>query len=566
MFFIELDIGTVFLIVAIVINILLTIITILRFNSTKDKTIPFFLFLISMMVWSIPLLIYGFVSNKELALLLSKISYVGAGFSSIALLNFSFYFSLSQKNITKKKLLLNLFNILYINLLFLTYFTDLIVVEFKNFSIPTESILEFGILYPVYVVFLLMAFLMAILIFYISSRGEVVSLRKTQLKYMYTGIIITLALQFSTNLILPTLGIFNLYWAGPIFIIILATFLTMAVTKHNLFNIKIITTELFVGIFWITIFTRTLLSRTAEDQIFNLIMFLLSVILGYFLTKSVYKEVRTRELLAVANEQLKRLNLEKSEFLSIATHQLKSPLTVIRGYTSMLMEGSYGKLPDKAQETLNRVYDSVANLVIIIDDFLNISRIDQGRMKYDFGIVDVRKLVGDISEELRHMAKSKNITLTSEVKGNGQYHITADYGKIRQILSNIIDNAVKYTKEGTVNIVAEEDIKNKKIKISISDNGMGMTKETINKLFKRFSRAKDVGKVEIGGSGLGLFIAKQMVEAHGGRIWAESDGDGKGSVFIVELPFLPPNTTPLRKRQENSADDSTGGNGNHISA
>jgi len=116
----------------------------------------------------------------------------------------------------------------------------------------------------------------------------------------------------------------------------------------------------------------------------------------------------------------------------------------------------------------------------------------------------------------------------------------ADIGKIRQVVTNIVDNSLKYKAQGRrgyTKITLSKDIPNKILRIEISDDGIGMNKETSAKVFKRFSRAKDVGKSGQAGSGLGLYIVRQMVEGHGGRVWARSEGEGRGSVFTIELPF-----------------------------
>jgi len=229
--------------------------------------------------------------------------------------------------------------------------------------------------------------------------------------------------------------------------------------------------------------------------------------------------------------------------LNIASHQLKSPPTVIRNYVSMALENSFGILPDKLKEPLERILYKNQEQIDTVEDFLDVSRIERGEMKYDFGPVDVKKMIIDIITDLNRIAHGMKVDLSYEIKDEGDYMISADIGRIRHVIANIIDNSIKYGKKeggGFTKVSLSKDIAKKIVHMEVSDNGLGMSKETIGRLFQRFSRAKDVGRSGQSGSGLGLYIARQMVEAHGGRIWATSPGEGQGSVFNVDLPFSPP--------------------------
>jgi signal transduction histidine kinase len=125
---------------------------------------------------------------------------------------------------------------------------------------------------------------------------------------------------------------------------------------------------------------------------------------------------------------------------------------------------------------------------------------------------------------------------------DGSCSVKADTGKTRQIIMNLIDNAMKYTPKGTITVVAHDDPKKKKMLITISDTGVGMSKETQEEVFEKFVRAKNANNVNVTGTGLGLFVAKKMVTDMKGRVWAESEGEGKGSTFTIELPLLPGKT------------------------
>lgn len=241
------------------------------------------------------------------------------------------------------------------------------------------------------------------------------------------------------------------------------------------------------------------------------------------------------EKLETANEHLRELDREKSEFVSIASHQLRTPLTAISGYASMLLEGSYGKLSKKTEEAVSRIYQSSGRLVLIIEDFLNITKIEQGKMNYQFMTVDMKKLLRELVEEMEPLAHEKKLELTLKIDDEGSFNATADFGKIRQVMSNLIDNGIKYSSSGNITVLLSRSLARGKIYVSVHDTGIGISQKTMEKLFQKFSRAEGVKKIYTEGSGLGLYVAQEMIKAHHGRIWAESEGEGKGSTFHVEL-------------------------------
>ncbi|KKT09158.1 MAG: Histidine kinase, partial [Candidatus Nomurabacteria bacterium GW2011_GWB1_43_20] len=240
------------------------------------------------------------------------------------------------------------------------------------------------------------------------------------------------------------------------------------------------------------------------------------------------------------SRRLKVLDKKKSEFLSIASHHLRDPLTVIKGYSSMLLEGSFGEIPQSVKESIEKIYTSSGHLITMISDFMDISRIESGNMKYVFADVDVKKLVVDLADEMKqnadrsHLAFSVNVDDTTTV--GGELFVTVgDAGKLRQVFSNLIDNSIKYTPKGNVSVLLKKSHDGKKIIFNVFDTGIGMSENTLGKIFKKFSRADGVSKVYTEGTGLGLYVAAEIIKKHEGRIWAESEGEGHGSSFFVEL-------------------------------
>ena len=321
-----------------------------------------------------------------------------------------------------------------------------------------------------------------------------------------------------------------------------------AMLRHKLFDIKVASTEILTGSIWITLLFRTLLSENPNEQIISLILLLLTIIFGVLLIQTVYREVEQREkieklagelektnvLLEGANDRLKELDQLKNEFVSMATHQIRGPVTAIKGYASMLLEGDYGAVPELCKKPVETILQSSASLAGIVQDFLDVSRIEQGRMKYEFTDFDVSKLVNDVIAELRPNIEKKGLTI--KVTAEPDIKIHADVGKVKQVLENLIDNCLKYTLQGGITIGTGKSGLN--ARISIADTGVGISKETLPKLFQKFSRAEDASKANLLGTGLGLYVARQLLEKQGGTIRAESEGEGRGTTFIVELPLL----------------------------
>ncbi|MES2416144.1 MAG: ATP-binding protein [Patescibacteria group bacterium] len=372
---------------------------------------------------------------------------------------------------------------------------------------------------------------------------------KKQLKYITIGIFFFLfsfswgniISSFTDDWQISQIGLF----AMPIFI----AFLVYSIIKFKTFNIKLISAQALVAALIVLIASQFIFIQIPINQVLNGIALLLIIIFGYFLIKSVQREIEQRERLEQlrlkleetnislesANEQLKSLDALKTEFLSLASHQLRSPLTAIIGYTSMLLDGSFGKISDKQNEAIDRVYQSSRHLAKVVEDLLNVSKIEQGGMQYIMKPFDFEKASKDLATDLSVTAEKKGLKLTFETDGKTPYMVNGDMEKIRQVILNFIDNSIKYTKEGSIKVLLSKDENTKTIKLSIKDTGMGMTPENKAKLFQKFARAEG-GKMNAGGSGLGLYLAKKIIEeGHKGKVGVDSEGENKGSTFWMEL-------------------------------
>jgi signal transduction histidine kinase len=307
--------------------------------------------------------------------------------------------------------------------------------------------------------------------------------------------------------------------------------------------VKLLATEALMAGQLILLCSLLFVRSIENAQIIAIITILFFSTLGVLLIKSVRSEVEQREQieklatnLEQTNERLQIIDRQKSEFVSIASHQLRSPLTAIRGYTAMIQDGSFGVAPAKMAVALTRIHESAKLMAFSIEDFLNVSRIESGNIKYECTDYNLREQAEHIVDDLRAEAVRTGLLLLfrSDLKGQGIVH--ADIGKTQQILHNLINNALKYTTRGSITVLIHENIKRKELYVDVIDTGIGMNVETISALFQKFSRAKNANSVHINGTGLGLFVAREMARAMNGEIAAESPGDSQGSRFILTLP------------------------------
>ncbi len=236
-----------------------------------------------------------------------------------------------------------------------------------------------------------------------------------------------------------------------------------------------------------------------------------------------------------ANEKLKAFDILKSKFLSLATHQLRNPISAIISCTSLFLDGSLGKIDDTQKKMLSQMYERAQGMNEDVEKYLTIAKIDQGGLQYNLEKLDLADFGKNITEQQKLAVEKRKLTISFETDGQSSYFVSGDKVQLKQVLQNLIDNAMKFTKEGWIKVKLSKDEGAKKIKVAISDSGVGIKPEIMPTLFKEFSRGEGA-KTDVGGSGIGIYLAKEIVEkGHKGRIWAESEGANKGSAFYVEL-------------------------------
>lgn len=235
-------------------------------------------------------------------------------------------------------------------------------------------------------------------------------------------------------------------------------------------------------------------------------------------------------------DQLVELNQAKEDFISIASHQLRTPATGVKQYLGMVVEGFVGDVPSEQLSLLKQAYQSNERQLRIISDLLKVAQVDSGKLRLHISEVDLIVLLDDVITELRGVTEDREQTVTL-VKPTRLQPIPFDKDAVRMVFENIIDNASKYSPNGskvTIHVSQDESL----VTVSVRDHGVGISDDDLPRLFEKFVRFDNLLSTKVGGSGLGLYWAKRIIDMHGGRIDYQPN-QPNGSVFSVILPKEP---------------------------
>ncbi len=239
------------------------------------------------------------------------------------------------------------------------------------------------------------------------------------------------------------------------------------------------------------------------------------------------------ESLQQANNELKGLDQAKSDFISVVAHQLRTPLSAIKWTLSLLLSGDIGPLTDEQKQYIKKTAETNDHMIKLVGDLLDANSVEAGQLHYSFSSVRIDEVIQDAIDELAAFAKKREITLTYD------HHqlppIQADAERLHSALQNLIDNSIKYSRAGNTVAITTE-IAGQILRVNIADQGIGIPEEQVGQVFHRFFRARNAIKAENGGTGLGLFIVKRIVEDHGGKI-SFVTRENAGTTFTVELPL-----------------------------
>lgn len=407
---------------------------------------------------------------------------------------------------------------------------------------------------PLYYYIILVAVLftvLSIVFAYRSWRTSTDTNYRRSLKVVLYGFVIFVLWSLFTNVGAPLFHYDIISMYSPLGVLIFVAVVGYAVVKYQFLNIDLILTQLLTVILWIIIALDLIFAEDVSQKALSGVTLVLTIVFGIVLIRSAQRDFeRKKELqemadrLAFANQELRRLDNAKSEFISIASHQLRTPLTAVKGYVSLLLEGTYGKISTEIEDVLNKVYTANSRLIELVDNLLHISRIESGRMQYTFQSEDLLSIVEDLRDTFTVIAKKKHIALRFDFPSEPLPPISLDRMKIREVISNLIDNAIKYTDHGSVSVSVYQADKGT-VRVAVKDTGAGVRPEDKERLFTKFTRSQDTERMHVGGTGLGLYVGRTFANRHGGKLYVESAGVSQGAEFVLELPLVPPNPTDL---------------------
>lgn len=324
---------------------------------------------------------------------------------------------------------------------------------------------------------------------------------------------------------------------GNILITVYVVIVAYAIIRNRFLNIELMRSEIIVSVIWLALVVDAIVSDNLINMLMRLGMILLFTAIGWRYIKSLIENEKKNHQLEKDKRELVQLDRMKDEFLQMATHELNTPITVIQGKLDMAINENICDLSEKQKQFLEPVLSDTMRLANLSKDILNVARIDQGRLTLNPSQTNLNTLLSEIVNELEIKTKENNNSIVYKPSSQELPELIIDQSKIEEVTTNLINNANKFTKNGTITI--KTDLIEGKIVVSISDTGIGIEKEEQKHLFEKFYQAgrfNPDNPREQQGSGLGLFISRNIIELHRGEIWLESE-KGKGSTFYFSLPL-----------------------------
>jgi len=367
---------------------------------------------------------------------------------------------------------------------------------------------------------------------YKRSVGDI----RRQFGIVLSGILIMLALIIATILVpIIYFGSLRFLPFTPLYTLIFLGMTAYAITKYQLFNIKILLTQSLTLALCLVLFAKLFSEETVNAQIVDGLVLVVMAIFGFFLVRSVRKEVEQRERIEKLAEELQETNERQETLIHFIGHEVKGFLTKAEGAFASLTEGDFGTLPEELKPLVARSLVETREGSASVAAILKAANLKRGTVTYTKAPFDLAALVAEAAEKERLSAEHKGLALTVTAD-EASYQMVGDREQIRDhVLRNLIQNAVNYTPSGSIALSLRKE--NGKIMFAVKDSGIGITEEDKKKLFTEGGHGKDSIRVNVHSTGYGLYIAKCIIEAHGGTIAALSEGAGKGSTFTVEFPL-----------------------------
>jgi signal transduction histidine kinase len=318
---------------------------------------------------------------------------------------------------------------------------------------------------------------------------------------------------------------------GPVGVLLFLAIIAYMIVQYQTFNIKVFGAQALVISLWVLIGSLLFAVQTQTAQIIVVATLLLAVIFGFTLIRSVRSEIEARRLLAEANAGQER-------FIHFLSHEVKGFLTVARNGFAAISEGDYGAVPEQLTAMAKNALGRVNNGVTTVESILKSANLKSGNVTFKHAPFDFCAAIRKRIDAAQTLLEERGLKLDVKLP-DGDYIVVGDQEHItNHVLKNLIENAIYYTPKGTIHIDLTRigDM----MRFSIKDTGVGITEADKKKLFTEGGHGAESTKVNAHSTGHGLFIAKNIIVSHGGRIWAESEGQDKGTTFYFELPINPP--------------------------
>ena len=512
-------------------------------NRTNRVNFSFFILTLAVSFWGLSMFAYRGFMDHDLVVFFSRILYVAASTIPLSFVFFVFELLYPSRFEGKNWKVLTWIEFIGVSLPFLVscVFSMLpgFLINDVRFIPGQENFIvfntDFHLYYAVYIIcYFSWGYILLIKNFFAVDNASRNDVSRLQIFYITVGTMISTVIGVITNLLMPLLGNFSLNWAGQVGIVVMIVTISYSIVRLHLFNIRIVTTELFIFSLWIIMLGRVLTADTPQNKLIDVGVLTLAVGVGTLLIRSVLEEVRQREKIEALAHQLESV----IHFLS---HEVKGILGKNKTAFSMLLDKDFGDAPVEMQGVLSRSLKDTDDAVNMVLNILRSTDVGNGKMLLDLQPFDMETAVNYVVEALRHDAENRQLKLTYEVS-SGYMSSTGETIMIigdkenltKHVFRNLIENAILYTPRGGEIRVGLKKERSKVI-FSVKDNGIGITKDDMARLFTEGGRGKESIKTNVHSTGFGLFFAKGIVDAHNGRIWVESEGAGKGSTFYVEL-------------------------------
>lgn len=366
---------------------------------------------------------------------------------------------------------------------------------------------------------------------YHRSLGD----RRRQVGLVLSGMVTMLALIVSTVLVPITFsGSVHFLVFTPLYVLVFLGMTAYAITRYQLFNVKVLLTQALTFLLVLILFGRFFAEQTFDGQVVDGLTLLAAAVAGFYLVRSVRKEVEQRERIELLASELQETNARQEGLIHFIGHEVKGFLTKAEGAFSVLAEGDMGPLQSETQAFVERALKETRDGVVSVSDILQASNLKKGTTAYTMSEFDFARVVERAVTRAQKTAEAKGLTLTLN-KDNAACLVRGDEKQLDEhVLRNLLDNAINYTKSGSVTVTLSCTATH--VTFSVKDTGVGITPADQERLFTEGGHGANSIKTNVHSTGYGLFIAKTIVSAHGGTIAAASEGQGKGSTFTVTLP------------------------------